>query len=48
MVAQRLKAGDALFAPAHLDVEIVSALRGLARGNLTAKRQATDRLPDST
>lgn len=30
-VAQRLAAGDALFAPAHLDAEIVSALRGLAR-----------------
>jgi len=33
LVAQRLSAGDALFAPAHLDVEIVSALRGLARHN---------------
>ena len=31
LVAERLKAGDALFAPAHLDAEIVSALRGLAR-----------------
>lgn len=32
-VAQRLAAGDALFAPAHLDAEVVSALRGLARPN---------------
>ena len=32
-VAERLKAGDALFAPAHLDVEVVSALRRMARGN---------------
>lgn len=32
-VAKRLSAGDALFAPAHLDVEIVSALRGIARNN---------------
>lgn len=31
LVAERLKVGDALFAPAHLDVEIVSALRGMAR-----------------
>ena len=30
-VSARLAAGDALFAPAHIDVEIVSALRGLAR-----------------
>ena len=30
-VAERLSAGDALFAPAHLDVEVASALRGLAR-----------------
>lgn len=28
---ERLIAGDALFAPAHLDAEVVSALRGLAR-----------------
>jgi len=38
MVAQRLKAGDALFAPAHLDVEIVSALRGMARGSMVLDR----------
>lgn len=33
LVAERLKAGDALVAPAHLDAEIVSALRALARVN---------------
>ena len=33
LVADRLKVGDALFAPAHLDAEIVSALRGMARSN---------------
>jgi predicted nucleic acid-binding protein len=32
-VAERLKVGDALFAPAHLDAEIVSALRGMARSH---------------
>jgi predicted nucleic acid-binding protein len=32
-VAARLAAGDALFAPAHIDAEIVSALRGLSRPN---------------
>lgn len=30
-VTERLAAGDALCAPVHLDVEVVSALRGLAR-----------------
>ena len=29
-VVSRLAVGDALFAPAHLDAEVVSALRGLA------------------
>ena len=33
LVVERLKVGNALFAPAHLDAEIVSALRGMARGN---------------
>ena len=33
LVAKRLSTGDALFAPAHLDVEIASALRGMAHGN---------------
>lgn len=36
-VAARLAAGDALFAPAHLDAEIVSALRGLSRPNTTLR-----------
>lgn len=31
--ATRLAAGTTLFAPAHLDAEVISALRGLARGN---------------
>jgi len=38
LVAERLKAGDALFAPAHLDAEIVSALRGMARRNRVLER----------
>ena len=32
-VSTRLSSGDALFAPAHLDAEVVSALRGLSRPN---------------
>lgn len=32
-VAARLAAGDALFAPAHADAEVVSALRGMAGQN---------------
>jgi predicted nucleic acid-binding protein len=32
-IAERLSAGNALFAPAHLDAEVVSALRGIARKN---------------
>ncbi len=36
-VAARLSAGDALFAPAHLDAEVVSALRRLARGRLAVE-----------
>jgi predicted nucleic acid-binding protein len=31
MVVARLTTGDALFAPAHLDAEVVSALRGMSR-----------------
>ncbi len=34
-VKSRLTGGDAFFAPAHLDVEVLSALRGLARKNQT-------------
>lgn len=33
LVAERLSVGDALFSSAHLDAEVVSALRGLARNN---------------
>lgn len=36
-VAARLRAGDTLFAPAHLDAEVVSALRRLARGSLAVE-----------
>ncbi len=32
-VAARLAAGNALFAPAHMDAEVVSALRGMAQQN---------------
>lgn len=32
-VLSRLSVGDALFAPAHLDAEVVSALRGMARAS---------------
>jgi predicted nucleic acid-binding protein len=32
-VVDRLKVGDALLAPAHLDAEVVSALRGMSRTN---------------
>ncbi|RBM13035.1 hypothetical protein DI005_31915 [Prauserella sp. PE36] len=31
--AAHLSSGNALFAPAHLDAEVISALRGMARGN---------------
>ncbi|MHB1063023.1 MAG: type II toxin-antitoxin system VapC family toxin [Georgenia sp.] len=44
LVAERLSSGDALFAPAHLDVEIVSALRGLARNNPRLERVVPDAL----
>lgn len=37
-VTNRLAAGDALHAPAHLDVEVVSALRGLARADAALER----------
>lgn len=39
-VAARLTAGDALFAPAHVDAEVVSALRGLSRGSTAVQRSA--------
>lgn len=37
-VTQRLEAGDTFFAPAHLDAEVLSALRGMARGNLVLEQ----------
>lgn len=37
IVAARLAVGDALFAPAHMDAEIVSALRGLSRSNIAVR-----------
>jgi predicted nucleic acid-binding protein len=37
-VVDRLAVGDALFAPAHLDAEVVSALRGLAIKNVQLNR----------
>ena len=43
-VLVRLAAGHALFAPAHLDAEIVSALRGMARGNPALTRVVPDAL----
>jgi predicted nucleic acid-binding protein len=43
-VSARLASGDALFAPAHLDAEVVSALRGLARVNTKVARAATTAL----
>lgn len=35
LVSARLASGDSLFAPAHLDAEVVSALRGMSRSNAT-------------
>ena len=43
-VIARLASGRALFAPAHLDVEVVSALRGMARGNPALTRVVPDAL----
>jgi predicted nucleic acid-binding protein len=39
-LGSRLAAGDALFAPAHVDAEVASALRGLARTNRAVERAA--------
>jgi predicted nucleic acid-binding protein len=39
-VVERLATGDSLYAPAHLDAEVVSALRGLARVSPTVERVA--------
>jgi len=30
---ERLSSGDAIYAPAHLDIEVISAVRGIARRN---------------
>lgn len=43
-VTTRLARGDALFAPAHLDVEVVSALRGLSRPNRALRAVVPDAL----
>lgn len=43
-VSARLGAGHALFAPAHLDAEVVSALRGMARGNSVLTRAVPEAL----
>lgn len=43
-VAQRLSTGDALFAPAHLDAEVVSALRGMARSSPVLRSAVPDAL----
>ncbi len=40
----RLAAGHALFAPAHIDAEVVSALRRMARGNRVLARTVPDAL----
>jgi predicted nucleic acid-binding protein len=37
-IATRLATGDTLVAPAHLDAEVVSALRGLARHHPALRR----------
>lgn len=36
-IVARMAIGDALFAPAHLDAEIVSSLRGLSQSNPTLR-----------
>lgn len=36
--AARLSAGHALFAPAHLDAEVISALRGMSKTNAVLLR----------
>ncbi len=39
-VAARLSSGDAAYAPSHFDVEVISALRGIARHNAVIQRNA--------
>jgi predicted nucleic acid-binding protein len=43
-VVGRLAAGHALFAPAHLDAEVVSALRGMARHSSELARSVPEAL----
>ena len=43
-VVARLVAGDAFFAPAHLDAEVVSALRGMARRSAVLHAAVPDAL----
>lgn len=43
-VAAKLAAGNALYAPAHLDVEVVSALRGMAKHNAPLRAAVPDAL----
>ena len=40
-IRQRFAAGDAFFAPAHLDVEVASGLRGLALRDAAVARRAS-------
>jgi len=40
LVVKKLSAGSALYAPAQLDVEVLSALRGLAQVRPTVERLA--------
>lgn len=44
VISARLASGDALYAPAHLDVEIVSALRGIGRVNAKVARATNSAL----
>jgi predicted nucleic acid-binding protein len=43
-VVTRLRSGDALFAPAHMDAEVVSALRGLAVHDAALREAVPDAL----
>lgn len=43
-VTARLGVGDALFAPAHLDAEVVSGLRGLSRLNQSLRSAVPEAL----
>jgi predicted nucleic acid-binding protein len=43
-IVARLAAGDALFAPAHLDAEVVSALRGMSQRSPRLRAAVPDAL----